>query len=276
MERIRRGFRLLGASWEVIKKDRELLVFPAISFVAIALAGSAILGVGWSAGLFREGRGANETLSYVLLFAFYFVTYFIGIFFNAAVVGAAMIRLGGGDPSVGDGIRAAGSKLGKIAGWAAVAATVGLILRSLEERAGFLGRIVIAIVGAAWGAITFFVVPVLLFEPVGVFGGIKRSASIFKERWGEQFTGNVSIGLAMILIGIPLVAVAAGLFALSPVAGIIFGVLALGLLAAMGSALSGVFNAALYRFATTGEASGRFSADDLGSTFTPRRGGLFR
>jgi hypothetical protein len=272
MERIRRGFRLLGASWEVIKQDRELLVLPLISFLAIAIAGSTLAGIGWAADVFDAEGGRLSAMAYVLLFAFYFVTYFIGIFFNAAVVGAAMIRLNGGDPTVRDGLRAAGSKVGKIAGWAAVSATVGIILHSLEERAGFLGRIVIAIVGAAWSAVTFFVVPVLLFEPVGVFPGVKRSASLFKQRWGEQFTGNVSIGLAMFLVALPLAAVTALLFTVNPVLGIVVGIVAFGLLAAIGSALSGVFSAALYRFATTGESSGAFTQDDLSGSFRPRRG----
>src|SRR6266498_2493894 len=99
----------------------------------------------------------------------------------------------------------------------------------------------------SWSAVTFFVVPVLLFEPVGVGQGLKRSAQLFKQRWGEQFTGTVGIGLAMFLIAIPIVAVALALGAVTPWLGIAVGVLGLGLLAAVGSALSGVFNAALYR-----------------------------
>jgi len=276
MGRISRGFRLLGASWEVLKQDRELLVLPVLSFVFIVIAATGIGGIGWAAGLFKDTDGGNpkSPMFYVLAFVFYFVTYFISIYFNAAVIGAAMKRLEGGDPTLSDGFRVANSKLGKIAGWAVVAATVGLILRSLEERAGFLGRIVIAIVGVAWSAITFFVVPVLLFEPVGVGESVKRSGRLFKERWGEQFTGTIGIGLAMFLISLPVLAVAALLFAVTPWLGIGFGVVAIGLLAAVGSALSGVFNAALYRFATTGEASGAFSQEDLNGTFRPRGGGL--
>jgi hypothetical protein len=276
MGRISRGFRLLEASWKVLQQDRELLVLPLLSFVLIVIAATGFGGIGWASGLFRDGdgRGTHSVLFYVLAFGFYFVTYFISIYFNAAVIGAAMKRLEGGDPTIGDGLRVASSKLGKIAGWAAVAATVGLVLRTLEERAGIFGRIAIAIVGAAWGAITFFVVPVLLFEPVGVGQGLKRSGRLFKERWGEQFTGTVGIGLAMFLIAIPVVAVAVLLGAVTPWLGIAFGVVAIGLLAAIGSALSGVFNAALYRYATTGEASGAFALEDLNGTFRPR-GGLF-
>ena len=271
MERISRGFRLLGASWNVLRTDKELLVLPVISFLAIAVATAGIFGLSWLGwGGEVPERFPEGPMDYVAIGLFYFVAYFIGIFFNAAVVGAAMIRLQGGDPTVRDGLRLAASKTGKIAGWAAISATIGLILRALEERLGFLGDLIVGLIGVVWGAITFFVVPVLLYEEAGAVEGIKRSASIFRRRWGEQFTGNVSIGLAMFLIALPLAAVVALLFAMSALLGIVVGVLAFGLLAAVGSALSGVFNAALYRYATTGEAGGAFTEDDLASSFRPR------
>jgi MFS family permease len=275
VDRISRGFRLLGASWEVLKQDRELLVLPVVSFALIVVAAAGVGGLGWAAGLFNHDQSTNSPLFYVFAFVFYFVTYSISIYFNAAVIGAAMIRLEGGDPGVADGLRVARSKLGKILGWAAVAATVGLVLRSLEDRAGIFGRIAIALIGAAWNAVTFFVVPVLLYEPVGVGEGLKRSARLFKERWGEQFTGNVGIGLAMFIVALPLVLVAVALGALAVWLGILFAVLAFGLLAAVGSALTGVFNAALYRYATTGESSGPFALDDLHGSFRPKRPGFF-
>ena len=276
MERIRRGFRLLGASWQVLKSDRELLWLPILSFLGILVVSLSIAGIGWGAGSFDPGAAGDGVrtgpLEYALLGAFYFLTYFVAIFFNAAVVGAATIRLQGGDPTVGDGLRIARQHVGKIAAWAAISATVGLILRSIEERAGFLGRIVVGLIGAAWGAITFFVVPVLLYEPVGVGGSIKRSVSIFKERWGEQFVGNVSLGLALFLIGLPVLLLTGALAAVAPLIGIPLVILAIAILGAVGAAMSGIFNAALYRFATTGEAGGAFSTQDLSASFKPKKG----
>jgi uncharacterized protein DUF6159 len=275
VERIRRGFRLLGASWDVLKSDRELLVLPLLSFLGIVVVTLSIAGIGWGAGTFENtpaGDGVRTgPLEYVLLGAFYFLTYFVSIFFNAAVVGAATIRLQGGDPTVRDGLRVARQHIGKIAGWAAISATVGLILRSIEERAGFLGKIAVAIIGAAWGAITFFVVPVLLYEPVSVTGSIKRSVQIFKARWGEQFTGNLALGLALFLIGLPVLIVFGALSFAAPIIGIPLLVVSIAVLAAVGSAMSGIFNAALYRYAVAGEAGGAFSAEDLGATFKPKR-----
>jgi hypothetical protein len=274
MERIRRGFRLVGTSWEVVKTDRELLVLPVISFACMAAVALVLAGAGWVVGFPRQGESLSAA-QYLILAVFYFCTTFIAVFFNAAIVGAATIRLQGGDPTLSDGLRLAWARVGKILAWSALTATVGLILRSLEERAGILGRIVIGIIGAAWSAITFFVVPVLLYEQLGTVDCVKRSATLFKQRWGEQFTGNISIGIVMFLAAIPIALVAVALGAVLLPLGIVIGVLGIGLLVAVGSTLTGVFNAALYRYATTGESSAPFTPDDLHGAFRPKRSGGF-
>jgi len=271
MGSIGRGFRLARASWEVVKADRELLLLPVFSFLAI-LAVSAVFGLGaFGIGLPEQGEDPSPAL-YVIVFCFYVATSFIAIYFNAAVIGCAMKRLEGEDAKLSDGLSLARQHVGKIFVWAVITATVGMILRALQERAGIIGRIVIGIVGVAWNVITFFVVPVMLYEPVGVGEAMKRSASIFKQRWGETFVGNATIGLAMFLLSLPIIAVGALLISVQPIVGIVVLVLAIGALAALGATLSGVFNAALYRFATTGEASGAFSEADLTGSFRQRRG----
>jgi hypothetical protein len=75
----------------------------------------------------------------VVLFAFYFINYFVIIFFNTAIVACATIRMRGGNPTVGDGLQASGARLFEIAGWALVSASVGLVLRMIEERSAQRG-----------------------------------------------------------------------------------------------------------------------------------------
>ena len=272
MGSISRGFRLARASWVVVKNDRELLWLPVISFLC-SLAVMAVFVLGMAGiGIPRQGESPNP-LIYVLGFCMYVTLAFVTIYFNAAVIGTAMKRLRGEDAKIADGLALAKQHVGQIFVWAIVTATVGMVLRTLQDRAGLLGRILIGLIGVAWNVLTFFVVPVLLYEPVGVGDAIKRSASIFKERWGEQFIGNATIGLAIFLISIPVVVVGALVAAALPVVGIPLLVLAIGALMAVGAACSGVFNAALYRYATTGESSGAFDESDLNASFRPRRGG---
>lgn len=272
MGSISRGFRLARASWVVVKNDRELLWLPVISFLS-SLVVMAIFGLGMvGIGLPKAGEAPSPGI-YVLGFLLYVALAFVSIFFNAAVIGTAMRRLRGEEARISDGLALARQHVGKILAWAVVTATVGMVLRTLQERAGLLGRILIGLVGVAWSVLTFFVVPVLLYEPVGVGESIKRSAAIFRERWGEQFVGNATIGLAIFLVSIPVAVVGAMLAAAWPVIGFPVLVVAIGALMAVGAACSGVFNAALYRYATTGETSGAFDEADLNASFRPRRGG---
>jgi hypothetical protein len=268
MNAFSRGLRLAMASWTVVRQDRQLVILPIVSFVC-SLVVTAVFAAGiWGVGLPEGDR--LEPVHYVILFALYVVLAFVTIFFNAAVIGTAMERLKGRDASISDGLRLAREHLGSIFVWAVVTATVGIVLRSLSERFGIVGRIVISLIGVAWNVVTFFVVPVLLYEPVGVGEGIKRSASLFRQRWGEEFVGNGAIGIVLFLASLLVIGISFALGTIAVPLGIVVGVVGLGALMAIGAACSGVFNAALYRYATTGEASGAFSIEDLRSSFRPR------
>jgi len=212
-DRFYRSWDLVKASASVLRQDKELLLFPLISSGALILVALCFLipaaGLGALDGLERDNLSAGH---YLLAFLFYFSQYFVIFFFNTALVGAAMIRLEGGDPTVADGLRIAYSKIGAILGYAAIAATVGLILRSLQERAGFLGRIVVGLVGMAWTLATFLVVPVLVARDVGPLDAVKESVELLKRTWGENLAGNVGINLAfgllttaVVILGIALV-----------------------------------------------------------------------
>jgi Family of unknown function (DUF6159) len=273
MGAIGRGFRLARASWSVVTEERQLLLLPVLSFgaslVVMAVFALGIVGIG-----LPESEDDLDAGFYVLAFVFYVAMSFVTIFFNAAVIGAATERLEGREASLSIGLALARRHLGQIFVWAVITATVGMILRAIQERAGIFGRVVAGLVGIAWSAITFFVVPVLLYEPVAAPEAIRRSASIFKARWGEQFTGNVTIGLAVALVGIAVALPFAALSVAVPIVGLPLLVLAVGVVAAAGAACSGVFNAALYRYAVTGEAAAPFSRQDLDAAFKPKRGQL--
>jgi hypothetical protein len=269
MSSISRGFRLAKASWGVVREDRQLLLLPIISFLcSLVVMGVFALGA-LGIGLPEQGESWSPAF-YVLGFVMYVALSFVTIYCNAAIVGTATKRLRGEEATIKDGLALARQHIGKIFVWAVITATVGMVLRSIQERAGFLGAIVAGLVGVAWNVITFFVVPVILYEPLGVPDAIRRSASIFRQRWGEQFVGNATIGLAIFLVAIPIVVVGGLVAVAMPIVGVPLLVVAIGALTAIGAACSGVFNAALYRYATTGEASGAFTIEDMASSFRPK------
>jgi MFS family permease len=277
--KIRNSWTLIKASAGVLRADKELIVFPIVSTIGVLIvtAGFALPMVlaGFFDALF-EGR--SQILGLVVGFVFYVVQYFVIIFANSALVGAAMIRLRGGDPTVGDGFRIAMAHLGTILGYALVSATVGMILRWLSERGKTLGRIASSIGGLAWNLASYLVVPVLVIEGVGPLEAIKRSANLLKKTWGEQIVGNFSIGLIfglltvlVILLGIPTFVFVASTnsAALIALAAVLF-VLILVFLGLISSTLNGIYVAAVYRYAAEGEASGFFNEEMVRGAFRPK------
>src|SRR5690606_4396927 len=156
------SWELVKASWEVLRSDKELLIFPIVSFVAVLLVSISFF---VPIGLIGYNDGNVNALGYVLLFLYYVVMYTVIFFFNTALVGAALKRLEGGDPTLSDGLSIATSRLGQIIGYAVIASTVGVALNWLRDQ-GFIGRIAAGLIGFAWGVATFLVVPVLVVENV--------------------------------------------------------------------------------------------------------------
>jgi hypothetical protein len=280
-DRFSRSWNLMKSSASVLAADKELVLFPLVSFGALLVVVLTFALPMWGLGLL-QGLGDDRPVrgaTYLLAFLFYFSQYFVIIFFNAALVGAAMMRLEGGDPTFQDGLRIAKSRIGVIAGYAAIAATVGLILRIIQERVGFLGRIVVGLLGVAWSIATFLVVPVIVArKDMGPVEAVKESAYLLRETWGENLIGQVGIGAAFMLVYIGVLVGGGFLFAVAGMGHDVrlfafafvataFGFAAAGLVHA---ALAGIYEAALYRYATKGEAALGFEADTLEMAFRPK------
>ena len=222
-ERLSQGWALAKQSMQVLKLDKELLLFPIFSSIACLMVVLSFALPIFYTGVFdgiisQEGEVGQGTqiLMYVLCFLFYFACYFVIVFFNSALIGAAIIRLKGGDPTVRDGFSAAMARLPQIIGWALVSATVGLILKAIESRSERVGQIVANLIGMAWAVTTFFVVPVLVIEKAGPVEAVKRSVGIMRNAWGESLGAKFGIGLFSFLACLlGFAAIMGGIFLLS-------------------------------------------------------------
>lgn len=274
-EKFSRSWELVKASASVLRSDKELMLFPAISGLCTLVVMATFLIPVFALRIFENGIGVGGA---VVGFLFYFCQYSVIIFFNCALVGAAMIRLEGGDPTLRDGFDAAKSRLPSILGYAAIAATVGVLLQALKGKDNnFIVRLIGSGLGAAWTLATFLVVPILVSRDVGPIDALKQSVTLLKRTWGENAIGNVGIGAAFGLITFAVMLVGAGLaflaFQASPVLAIVvavvfvLGVLLLGIYQA---ALSGIYSAALYRYAMSHETPVAFRGTMLETAFQPK------
>jgi hypothetical protein len=154
-----------------------------------------------------------------------------------------------------------------------------MILRAIAERGGLVGTIISSILGFAWSVVTFLVIPVLVVENVGPIESVKRSGALLRQTWGEQLAGNFSMGMifgllgfAIILVGGLLTFVVAATKSVALIA-LVIGVTILALLAIslLASTLGGIYQAALYRYATEGSTSGYFSEELIQGAFKSKR-----
>lgn len=274
--RLQRSWDLVKASAAVLRSDKQLLLFPLLSGLCALIVSASFL---VPLAVTHVGQAGDDVaaspLTWLVLFAFYVVQYAVIFFFNSALVGAATMRLNGQVPTLADGFRIAGAHLPAILGYAVIAATVGIALRALQERAGWIGRLVIGLIGMAWTVATFLAVPVLVNEGVGPIDAVKRSAELLKRTWGENLVGTAGMGLVfglatfgVLALGIGatvlLAQAGAGWFAVAPAA---LTVVALVLLVLVQAALQGVYSAALYRYAATGQAGGEFDQAMIADAF---------
>jgi hypothetical protein len=228
-----------------------------------------------SAAASGEQFHPNQSPVFLLgMFTLYVANYFVIVFFNVALVGVANSRLMGGTWTFRDGIELAWARKGTILLWALVAATVGMILRTIEERMGLIGRLVMRIVGIAWALACYFVVPVLAFEDLSPIEAVKRSSKLFKDTWGEKVVGGFSFSLVSMVLTLPGIGIFVAAVILGGVKGLVIGfaflILYFMMLSVMMSAVQGIFNAALYRYACFKQVPPAFDAQLVTSAWAPK------
>jgi hypothetical protein len=277
-ESLRNGWEIGKQSFGVLRANKKLLVFPLLSGIAclIVLLSFALplANSPQAQALFNDQQAPEDPLAYVLLFAFYFVNYFVIVFFNAALVSCAILHFNGEEPTLRDGLGAAMSALPYILGWALVSATVGVILRVIESRSERVGQFVAGLLGMAWSIVTYFVVPILVVEKVGPIEAVKRSGSIMRRTWGESLSAHFGVGLIIFLLClVALIPAVIGFLignTVAVVAGLVITVVLWIVLALISAAVHTIAVAALYQYAAQRTVPQGFDAQQLEGAFGAR------
>ena len=275
MRRIRRGWQLTKKSWAVLRENPALLRFPLYGAAATIVTAAIVIGP----GVYLIDDGEVALGGPLAVIGFYLLA-LIGFYFSVGLAATADLIFHGREATVSDGLAVARSRFSQIAGWAAVSTVVGLVLSALENQGGIAGSIFGRLLAVGWSLITFLAAPVVALEGTGPFETLKRSAGLFRSRWGQQVTGNIAIGGAVFLFGIlPSMLLIAGGIAIWATAGFVgallavIGVIGFAISVLISSALSGIFGVALYRYALENETVGGFTAEELESAVKPRHGG---
>ncbi|MFC1752585.1 DUF6159 family protein [Thermoproteota archaeon] len=284
-----RSWMITKLSFGVIKKDKEMLLFPLLAGIFSILFIIAIL-VPTVVITLLEGGSPDVfgVLEYVLLFVTYLILAFTATFFNVCVVYTAKKRFEGGDATFGESISFAFSRIHLIFTWSLVAATVGLLLKmidNLAEKAGQSGKIVLkilnALLGMMWSIITIFVVPAMVYHNLGPIDAIKKSLHTLRHTWGESLIRYYGLGMVQLLfiilgviIAVPLIFVLAAIGPMGIVVGVGIAVLYFLIVILVFSVANTVFNTALYVYADTGRIPEGFNPEVMKGAFTSQKRGL--
>lgn len=271
MGRIATTWELMKSSWRVLMQDKALLLLPLISGIAglLVLAAFILPIIGTGGGI---GHSASVA-TYIIGFCYYLCNFFVIYFFNAALVDYVVTRLRGDEPTIGNSLREAAACAPQIAMWAIAAATVGVVLQTIQSRAGFLGKLVAGLLGIAWTLVTFFVVPMIVIERKGAIEAISDSTAMVKKTWGQQVVSGVGYGLIGFLLTLPAIVIgvlllvvlgAGGVHGFAPYALVVVACIAwIIAVAVVMSALKAIFGVVLYLFAKTGKVPAGFAEADL-------------
>lgn len=285
MGRFQRSMQLAKQSWAVLQHDKELLAIPVIGFVVTVVV-AALFGAGTYLTLHPETQIATNAygdsyttktmaaspVTFVVGAVGLYVLTFVTIYFSAVLVAGAYERLTGGEPTLGSAFARASSRLPQLLGWAALAGTINLIIQQIESR-GLLGAIIGNLMDAAWRVATWLAVPVIVVEGPGPWTSLKRAATLFKQTWGENLIAQAGFGLIGFLAMFAGFVVAFAMGALVPIVGIVVGIVWLGVVATVMSALTGIFKTALYLYAT-GRQNPWFDQQLMAASFGPKKGVL--
>ena len=206
MQALSRSWSLTKLSFRVIGQDKELLLFPLIGLVlSIAYLAALLVPTLWLE-FSRDGSIEWSVADYIVTFVAYLGLSFIGTFSNMCVVYTAKTRFAGGDATFGQSVSFTLGRIHQVLAWAAVAATVGVIFRVIDDtaqRAGAIGKLVagilLSVLGMAWAAITLFVVPSMVYRGTGPIEAIKDSIRVLRRTWGESLLRSFGFGLVQFL-----------------------------------------------------------------------------
>lgn len=267
--RFRRGWRITGEAWRVIRSDRATLTLAIAQGVFGAVVTVVVF---WLSGWVNHP--GDRTRIFLAGLISYWPVMLVGTFLGVALAAAASSALDGRHLTVREALAVPARRPGQILLWSLLASVVGILIQELAQRLPLGGRIVAWLGGVAWSLVSIFAIPILALEGCSAIQCVKSSSRILKRRWGETLSGTITISAWLIVILLPL-AVAVGVVdGVTHRTGITW-LVYLGVVVLLGS-LNGaairVFSVALYRYAKTDEPQPPFQPADLEHPFTPKRG----
>jgi len=284
LERIKNGWELVKRSLSVLKADKEIVMFPVLSVIFTLMLTGVFIFLVVAGGLLSLTVSENlaDATVYLIFLAYMIAVYFVSVFFKAAVITSATIRLNGKNPSFGDGLKTPARHILRILVWALILVAVNIILSMIRGAGKNKSRGIqigteagAAVAETAWNLLTYFTIPIIIFEELSMWQSMKKSMQLFKETWGENITAQFSVGgiffLIFLVALVPfIISILTGVAALMMITFVAM-LAVMAIIAVIQSSVNGILVASLYYYATKGKIPSVFDGGMLNRMFVRKK-----
>lgn len=193
------GRALFSSALKNFNKDRFVLLFPLLAFVSnIIMFGALSLAIFLAEPFWTSESELRPVAGFALAVVVSLIVSFTHVLVQGAVMSAANQRYSGMEPTFASAFKEASEKIGPLALFSLVEATVGMILRAIRDNLKGVGNFISFIGGLAWAVASYFAIPAILFEGLGPIAAVRRSADIIKTTWGSALRVNVVAGVLFV------------------------------------------------------------------------------
>jgi hypothetical protein len=171
---------LVATTKEIFKKNPVLALFPIVGAVFSII--SFVL-------LIMVSKGSGIVVLALILW--YLITNILIAFSNSATASLSKTALNGNKPNFSKGLKDAFGKLNLVINWGVFKTFVGTFMNILSELKfakyfSYSGEI-------AWQFVSYFIIPIMVFENKNVKDSIEESQKLIKKNWGRNVSGDYKI-----------------------------------------------------------------------------------
>ena len=267
---------VLKAVISVIKKEPKLVIFPIISIMlTILVLFTFLIPSSYLQGLSTiefiktlDIETFESALPIILLFIYYLISYLIIIYFNSALVACAYQLMNKKQVNIKHGFNVVHKNIGKILLWSVVSATIGVVLKYMRDHSKSIVQLIFsAVADIAWSLLTYFVIPVMIIENLDLIKSIRKSGSIFRKTWGENFRARIILAAYLFVSLLPGLGLLIKGFMSESAFFIILGVILALIAIIVFSAIETILRTALYVYGSTGRVPLGFKDSSLKNVF---------
>jgi hypothetical protein len=215
--KVRRGWLMGLIAYEFIMENKKVLLFTLFSTILICITALSMIGfILVKTGFIESIRQSilhqhavgkiqhhiPHSIGYAV--GFLVLTSIISIFVDVALAFYVGNIFENKPSSFTESLSRSFSRFIIILEWAVISYIIGVIAQSIRNQKGFFGKIIGWLISGllelAWSILTFFVIPIIATEDLGIIAAIEKSGQSMKKTFGQNVGATFALGTANFIL----------------------------------------------------------------------------